>query len=138
MSAIQIDPKLNQSEDVANLVLLLTQEFNTQLPKLSLPQILATALRPGLNDTTLANAVISRFNEIGIPNGPLVEGSPNVMEAFVRVFADEIVNAIQTQMRIDVAVDPGIVVVSTGTSPAGPIAATGSNPAPAAGSAAAT
>ena len=96
----------------------------------SLPKILTAKVRPGLDSGILANAIISRFHEIGIPNGALENGSPNVMEAFVKIMSEEFVDAIQTDMRVDTAVDSGMVVTSAGANAAGPVATTGANPAP--------
>ena len=130
MPIIKIDERLNKSEEVAEFFLLLLDEFKVSFPKLSLLQILTGKFRPGMDDTAISNSVISRFNEIGIPSGPLENGQPNVMEAYTRVLVEEMVDAVRNDMRVDVAVDPGMVVTAAGASPSGPVTTTGANPAP--------
>ena len=76
------------------------------------------------------SSIISRFNEIGIPSGPLVGGATNVMEAFVKVLCEEIVDAIQNDMRVDIAVDSGMVVNSLGANSGGPVSSVGASVSP--------
>lgn len=130
MPIIKIDERLNKSEEVAEFFLLLLEEFKVSFPKLNLFQLLAGKFRPGIDDTTISNAIISRFSEIGIPSGPLENGQPNVMEAYTRVIMEEMVDALRNDMRVDVAVDPGMIVNAAGASPSGPVTTTGANPAP--------
>lgn len=130
MGCIQIDPKLQKSEEIAEFFSFLLSEARNVLPKLSIPKILLAKLRPGLDGSILANSVISRFNEIGIPTGPLENGSPNVMEAYTKMLCEEIVDSIQSDSRTDIAVDSGMVVTATGANAAGPVVTTGANPAP--------
>lgn len=111
----------NKSEEVADFMLFLLNEDRISIPKLSLPQILMAKTRPGLSAEQLASSIISRFPEAGIPTGPLKEGSPNVMEQFVRVLCEEVVDAIQNDMRVDVAVDIGMLGQGFGANAGGPI-----------------
>jgi hypothetical protein len=130
MGCIKIDKKLQKSEEIADFFAFLLFEARNVLPRLSIPKILLAKLRPGLDSGILATSIISRFNEIGIPNGALENGNPNVMEAFVKVLSEEFVDAIQSDMRVDTAVDIGMVVASAGANASGPVASTGANPAP--------
>lgn len=130
MGCIKIDEKLQKSEEIADFFTFLLFEARNVLPKLSLPKILLAKLRPGLDSSILANSIISRFNEIGIPNGPLENGKPNVMEGLVKIMSEEWVSAAQDDMRVDAAVDQGMVVTSVGANSGGPVASTGANPAP--------
>jgi hypothetical protein len=84
MPFIDIDPSLNIAEEVADLLLTFISdaaEFNRSL---TVYEILAEKVRPGLNAEILANSIVSRFKEIGLPNGPLVNGAQNVMETSVK------------------------------------------------------
>lgn len=131
MSAIiPISSDANKSEEVADFLLFMLKEDRLQVPKLSLFQILAAKTRPGLSAELLASSVTSRFEEIGIPSGPLEGGAPNVMEAFVKIFSEAIVDAIQNDMRVDIAVDTGVTVQASGANAGGPIVAIGSSIAP--------
>ena len=91
------------------------------------PEILMEKfLRSGLNADTLTTNILNRFKEAGIPSGPLVNGATNVMEAYTLILIEEIVNAIQNQMRVDIAINPGGMVQAMGANAGGPVASVGS------------
>ncbi len=127
MGFIKIDPKLQQSDTVANFFSSLIMDERNVLPKLSLPQILLSKIRPGLDANAITSSIISRFKEAGIPTGPLSEGTPNAMEEFTKIIIEELVDAIQNEMRVDIAVDQGMQVYSTGANAGGPVISTGAN-----------
>jgi hypothetical protein len=52
------------------------------------------------------------------------------MEEYTRVVTESIVDAIQNDMRVDVAVDQGMTVVASGGNAGGPVVTTGTNPTP--------
>lgn len=130
MACIKIDDKLQKSEELADFFSFLLMENRLKIPRLNLLKILAAKARPGLDPDVTSNSVISRFKEIGIPTGPLANGTPNVMEAFTRVLIEEIFDSVQSEMRIDTAVDSGMIVTSMGGNAGGPVASTGANPQP--------
>lgn len=130
MGIISIDPKLQKSEEIAEFFSFMIDEERNINPKFSLPKILAGKIRPGLDSDITTAAIISRFPEIGIPTGPLETGQPNVMESLIRIIIEEVYDAIKYEMRIDAAVDSGMIVTSAGVNAAGPVASTGSNPLP--------
>lgn len=127
MGFIKIDTKLQKSDAVADFFSSLIQDERNVLPKLSIPQLLMGKIRPGLNADAISSSIISRFKEAGIPNGPLSEGTPNAMEELVKIIMDELVDAIQNEMRVDVAVDIGMQVMSNGANSGGPVVSTGAN-----------
>lgn len=124
MALIPIDDDNNKSEKIADFLLFLLNEDRIPVPKLSLPQLLLAKARPGLSAEQMASRIISRFPEAGIPNGPLSDGFPNSMEQFVKFFCEEIVDALQNDMRVDIAVDPGIIGQGVGANAGGPIVTT--------------
>jgi hypothetical protein len=130
MGCIKIDKKLNKADAVANFFSALINTEINKLPKLSIPAILMAKARPGLNSDVITATVWSRFNEAGLTNGPIGNGYQNVMEDFARIMIEEIVDAIQLDMRVDAAVDSGMIVTSAGANAGGPVASTGSNPLP--------
>ena len=130
MEKIPVDSGLNISEEIASFFLFLLNEDREIMPKLSLKQIIAAKARPGLSPEILSASIISRFPEIGIPNGPLVGGATNVLENFVKILCEEIIDAIQNDMRVDVALDPGAVLTAAGGNAGGPITVIGSTTAP--------
>jgi hypothetical protein len=130
MPLFEQDPQLNVSEEIATFFLFMLEEDRIPVPKLSLPQIIFAKSRPGMSSELLASSVISRFGEIGIPTGAIEDGTNNVMEAFVKAFSEEIVDHIQSQCRVDLAVDVGIKVQATGGNAGGPVVAVGASIAP--------
>lgn len=138
MGCIKVDKKLQKSEALSKFILFLFKENRLKIPRFSLFQILLAKTRPGLDSDVISSEIISKFEKIGIPNGPLEGGTPNVMEEYTRVLTDEIVDAIQSDMRVDIAVDAGMTVFGSGANSGGPIVTTGSNVAPHSGSGLAT
>lgn len=138
MGCIKVDKKLQKSEALSKFILFLFKENRLKIPRFSLFQILLAKTRPGLDSDVISSEVISKFEKIGIPNGPLEGGTPNVMEEYTRVLTDEIVDAIQSDMRVDIAVDAGMTVFGSGANAGGPVVTTGSNVAPHSGSGLAT
>jgi len=125
MAAVTTDESLNVSEEIANFLLFLLNDDRAQVPKLSVKQILLAKGRPGLSSEILSSSIISRFPEAGIPTGPLVGGATNVMENFVKVMCEEIVDAIQSDMRVDVVTDAGTTVSASGGNSGGPVVCAG-------------
>jgi hypothetical protein len=117
----EISEDLNKAEEISTFMLFALEEDIIPIPKLSLTQLLMAKGRSGLNPEHIAARIISRFPEIGIPSGPLNNGYPNVMEYFVKVITEEFIDAIQSDMRIDVAVDAGIYGTGQGVSAGGPV-----------------
>tara|TARA_Y100000389_G_scaffold200051_1_gene239702 strand:+ start:1353 stop:1769 length:417 start_codon:yes stop_codon:yes gene_type:complete len=134
MGCIKVDDKLKKSEELSNFILFLFKENRLKIPQFSLFQILLSKFRPGLDSDSISEEVISKFDKIGIPSGPLENGTPNVMEEYTRTVMSELVDAIQTDMRVDIAIDAGMTVLGSGANAGGPIVTTGSNPAPHSGS----
>ena len=124
-ATISIDPSLNLSEEVATVFLSLMDLNKTIVPVLSPPQILLTSIRSGMSSEILSSSIISRLPDIGIPINALEEGSQNVFVAFVQIFSEEIVSMLQNDMRIDVALNEGILLSATGANSGGILEAVG-------------
>lgn len=125
MATVAIDESLNVSEEIANFLLFLLNEDRVQLPKLSIPQMILAKGRPGLSAEILSSSIIARFPEAGIPTGPLVGGAANVEENLVKIICEELVDAIQTDMRVDVVTDAGATVSASGGNAGGPVVCVG-------------
>lgn len=134
MGCIKIDDKLQKSEELSNFLLFLFEENRVKLPRLSIFEILLAKLRPGLDSDFISSSVISRFPKAGIPSGALEGGQSNVMEEYTKILVDEVVDSIQSDMRVDVAVDSGMMVIAAGGNAGGPVVTNGSNPSPHSGS----
>tara|TARA_R110000868_G_scaffold203969_9_gene451977 strand:- start:4027 stop:4482 length:456 start_codon:yes stop_codon:yes gene_type:complete len=92
--------------------------------------MIGSKLRPGLSARDISARVISRFSEADGVAGEIFQGGNNVMTALEVIRMEEIVGAIQTEMKITSAIDPGsILVQSNGVGYAGwPVASVGTNP----------
>lgn len=87
--------------------------------------------RPGMSAIALAAAIIRRLPEAGINTDALDDGSQNKVTAFVRILAEEFVNEIKNNARVDVAIPPGILTsFGTGANSGGPVSVFSTNTAP--------
>lgn len=130
MGIIPIDENLQASDEVSDLILGLITNSRLSLPKLSIAQLFMAKIRPGMDPTVVASTITSRFPEANIPSGPLPGGTPNSLEILTNIICEEMISAVQEDMRVDVLVDPGQQVTSFGANGGGPIVTQGSNLAP--------
>lgn len=70
-------------------------------------------MRPGLSARDMASRVISRFSESDAISGEIFQEGNNVMTALEVIRMEEVVNAIQTEMKITSTIDPGAILVQT-------------------------
>jgi len=99
---------------------------NIKLPCASTTLILIGApRRPGLSPTKIASKIISRKTEAGLPIGNLPSGAVSPDELMERIRIEEIVNALQQDAKITVAVPMGIPIQANGIGPTGPVSVIG-------------
>lgn len=127
MGLIPIDEKLQVSDDLADVILGLITSQRLNIPKLSISSLMLAKTRPGMDPTVVASTITSRFSEAGIPNGPLQDGSPNSLEILANIMCEEMISAVQDDMRVDVLIDMGQQVTSFGANAGGPVVTQGSN-----------
>lgn len=82
--------------------------------------------RTGLSPTKIASRIIARKSEAGLPVGVLPSGTISPDEIMERIRIEEIVNALQQEAIITVAIPPGITLTAAGISPTGPVSVYGS------------
>lgn len=125
MALIPISNDLQFSEDLAEYLLLVIEEDRAGYARTpTTNEVVRAKTRTGLSADLISDRVKARFNEIGLPSGP-IDQHPNVMEEYTDVIIDEIVKAIQTEMKVILAVNPGIITKSTGANSAGNVASVG-------------
>lgn len=80
------------------------------------PQLifLGAKMRTGMSAKNLAARVIARRSEAGAITGDVFADGPNVEEALEVIRCEELINMLTTEVRVDVAVDPGINVTAIG------------------------
>jgi hypothetical protein len=135
MGCIKPDKSLQDSEGLAKFISFLFKENKRTLPKLSLFEILLAKYRTGLDSDEISESIISKFNTIGLPSGPLADGATNVMEEYTKKVVEELVYAIQNDMNVQVAVEPGLPVTASGANSGGPVVVVGQSTGPHGGTA---
>lgn len=91
------------------------------------PLILAGAgARGGLSATKVANRIISRRGEAGLPVGALPNGDVSNEERLERIRVEEILKAIQEDANIQVVIPPGQSLTGVGGNAGGPVTIVGS------------
>lgn len=102
-----------------------------KIPNKSLSQampsalILASTARPGLSPSKIAARIIQRQAEAGIPVGPLPSGEISPDEIMEKIRVEEMINAITSEMVVDVAIKPGTALQGTGGNAGGPVQVAG-------------
>lgn len=82
--------------------------------------------RPGLSVLQSVANITKDLNKLGIPTGPMPDGSPNLTVAFTFASTKETYRAIRKDMMIQAAIQPGTaMVVGTGANAGGPVVISG-------------
>ena len=116
------NPDFRSPTSVLSAILNLFKLPNIVSSSLPSPLILASkATRPGLNPSKIASRIIQRQSEAGIPIGRLPSGQVSPGEIMEIIRCEEIVNAIVTEMAVDVAIQPGTAIQGTGGNVGGPV-----------------
>ena len=85
-------------------------------------------MRPGLSARDMASRVISRFSESDAISGEIFQEGNNVMTALEVIRMEEMINAIQTEMKISSTIDPGAMIINaSGANGGGPVTVVGTN-----------
>jgi hypothetical protein len=87
----------------------------SKAPDIPTPTILLSENRPGLSSIAIANRIIKRKSEAGIPIQPLPDGTPSKDDMMIRIMVEEIIKAIQEEAKISVAVRANIQATGGGT-----------------------
>lgn len=74
--------------------------------------MLGAKLRPGLSAKSIASRIIARQSEAGRVTGDVFGDGPNTEEIMELIRAEEMVNALQTEAVVQVALPPGIPVTT--------------------------
>lgn len=101
---------------------------NIMSVKLTLPPVNPILLaagskkRSGLSAKKITAEIIKKRGEIGAWVGPMPDGSANIEEQLEFIRVEAIINALQQDARIDVAMDPGAIsITGTGGNAGGPV-----------------
>lgn len=97
----------------------------TTSQRMPTPLILATKAKPGMSPTQIAARIIKRQSEAGLQVGPLPSGATNPAEIMERIRMEEIIKALTSEARVDVAIQPGTAIQGTGGNAGGPVQVVG-------------
>jgi hypothetical protein len=113
---------LSSISNILNIVLGVFKLIQTPAKQIPPPLLLiGKNLRPGMSARNLAGRTIARLeSEAGIPMGNVFKDGTNSEAKKIKVMSEELVNMIQTEAKVDIAIDPGAIQV-TSTGSAGPI-----------------
>lgn len=109
----------------------ITNYFNnvrTPFPQLSRILLVCSMIRrPGLSTIQSVANITKDLNRLGIPTGPMPDGSANLTVAFTFANTKEIYRGIKKDMSIQVGIQPGSAMIfGTGANGGGPVTIAGS------------
>jgi hypothetical protein len=83
-----------------------------QLPRLLL--VMSLMRRPGLSTITSSSNIVKDLNMMGIPTGPMPDGSPNLTVAHTFAMVNEIYRALRLDAVVQVGIGPAALNVQVG------------------------
>jgi hypothetical protein len=92
----------NVIDDLLNLLKLASKGFGNQVP---LPLLLASRFLSGYSSSRAYLNIIGEFEKLGLPTGPMPDGSPNLMLASVKAMIDGMDQEESENGQVQVAVD---------------------------------
>jgi len=103
-----------ECKSIINDLLSLLSQIQSFTQKLPLPLLLASKLRKGYSKTNAFLNVISEFEELGLPTGPMPDGSPNLMLIAMKSVIDGMDKELTDNGRTDIGI-PVLSVLPTFT-----------------------
>ena len=93
---------------------------NVRVPFPQMPRILLVCSmikRPGLSVVNSVSNIVKDLNKLGIPTGPMPDGSANLTVGLVFASTKETYRAIRKDMSIQVGIQPGTLNIMAGSIP---------------------
>jgi hypothetical protein len=105
-SIANIVKDFRECKSIINDLQMLLSQIQSATNQLPLPLLLATKLRKGYSKTGAFLNVISEFEKLGLPTGPMPDGSPNLMLVSVKAIIDGIDKEFTENARVDIGIGP--------------------------------
>lgn len=117
---------------ITSIVNSLTDRLNSiNIPTSTLPPLLLKCIsmtRPGLSAYKIASEIIQNNQKLGIPTGPNVDGSENLINAYTYNIIKCMVHALQNDASIQCAIPMNsLLIQATGANGGGSVTCIGSN-----------
>jgi hypothetical protein len=106
LSIAKIIKDFRECKSIINDLQALLSQIQSKTQQLPLPLLLATKLRKGYSKTGAFLNVISEFEKLGLPTGPMPDGSPNLTLISVKAIIDGIDKEITENSRVDIGIGP--------------------------------
>ncbi len=110
-------------EQICKTILKYFENVRTPFPQLSRILLVCSMIRrPGLSTIQSVANITKDLNRLGIPTGPMPDGSANLTVAFAFANTKEIYRGIKKDMSIQVGIQPGSAMIfGTGANAGGPV-----------------
>ena len=122
-------------EGICNTIANLFNNVRPAFPQLSRLLLVCSMIRrPGLSVIQSVSNIVKDLNKVGIPTGPMPDGSPNLTVAYTFASTKEVYRAAKKDASIQVGIQPGSrMLTAFGSNAGGPIVAQGFNTNPSMG-----
>lgn len=116
-------------EAICNTIKNLFDTVRAPFPQISRLLLVCSMIkRPGLSTIHSVSNVVKDLNKLGIPTGPMPDGSPNMTVAHTFANINEIYRAIRKDMSLQVGFNVGSMLFKgIGAGASGPIVVDGTN-----------
>ena len=116
-------------QSICNSIKEFINKHRTPFPQISRSLVVCSTLkRPGLSTILSVSNIVNDLNKLGIPTGPMPDGTPNLTIAFVFASVKEVYRAAKHDMSIQVGFLPGSLgIVGEGHNAAGSFVVWGKN-----------
>lgn len=114
-------------EQICKTIVKLFDNVRPPFPQLSRILLVCSMIRrPGLSTIQSVSNIVKDLNRLGIPTGPMPDGSANLTVAFTFANTKEIYRGIKKDMSIQTSIQPGTAeIVGAGANAGGPVAIKG-------------
>lgn len=114
-------------EQICNSIIALFNNVLPPFPQLSRILLVSSMMhRPGLSTIKSVSNIVKDLNKLGIPTGPMPDGSDNLTVAFAFANTKELYRGIKEDMAIQTSIQPGTAeVIGAGANAGGPVAIKG-------------
>lgn len=110
-------------EQICQSIMGYFEKIRPPFPQLSRILLVCSMVRrPGLSTIHSVSNIVKDLNKLGIPTGPMPDGSANLTVAFTFANTKEIYRGIKKDMSIQASIVPGSAMVfGTGANSGGPV-----------------